>query len=128
MTPEDRRYMKSHEWVKIEGDTAIVGITDYAQAELGDITFVELPEEEQELEQGHECAVVESIKAASDIYAPLSGKVKESNIQLQAQPELINEDPYEVGWIFKIKDFDPEEIEDLLLPAEYDHLLEDDED
>ncbi|MEN8175584.1 MAG: glycine cleavage system protein GcvH [Pseudomonadota bacterium] len=103
-TPKDLKYTKSHEWVKDNGDgTVTVGITDHAQDLLGDLVFVELPDVGTTLEQGGECAVVESVKAASDVYAPVSGDVTEVNEELGGAPETINESPYEGGWLFRLK-------------------------
>ena len=103
-TPDSLGYTKSHEWVKDNGDgTVTVGITDHAQELLGDLVFVELPEVGASLEAGAECAVVESVKAASDVYAPLAGEVTSVNEDLAAAPETINSDPYEGGWMFKLK-------------------------
>ena len=127
MTPSDRRYAETHEWVKIEGNIAIIGISDYAQNALGDITFVELPETDSMIEVEDECGVIESVKAASDLYAPLDGKVIEVNEALDGTPELINEDPYGEGWIFKITDFDQEQFEDLMDAAEYEATQTDDD-
>ena len=127
MTPDDRRYNKTHEWVKEEGDFALIGITDFAQESLGDITFVELPSVGETVEQGVECGVIESVKAASDIYAPVSGKIVEVNAALENKPETINESPYEAGWIFKLKDFSEEEFENLMDADQYDALLETEE-
>ncbi len=120
MTPSDRRYSETHEWVKIENGVAIVGISDYAQESLGDITFIELPEVDHEVEQDEECGVIESVKAASDLNAPIAGKIIEVNETLDATPELVNEDPYDEGWIFKLTDFDEEEVEGLMDAAEYE--------
>ncbi|MBN1521710.1 MAG: glycine cleavage system protein GcvH [Candidatus Aureabacteria bacterium] len=101
--PEDRLYTKTHEWIMIEGDKATVGITDFAQKELTDIVFVELPEVGRRVGQGEAVAVVESVKTASDVYSPLSGEISEVNSNLSDQPELINRDPYGKAWIFKIE-------------------------
>jgi glycine cleavage system H protein len=124
MTPDDRKYMKSHEWVKIEGDLAVVGITDHAQEQLGDITFVELPDTGKQVQQGGEAAVIESVKAASDIYAPVGGEVAETNTALDEAPEQVNESPYEQGWIFKLKGFDAAALDGLLSAADYEASLE----
>ena len=123
MTPDDRKYRESHEWVRIEGDTATVGISDHAQGELGDITFIDCPAVGQVLDKGQDCAVVESVKAASDIYAPVSGEVSEINEALEDGPELVNEDPYGAGWIFKLKNVKAEEAGDLLSAAEYEDSI-----
>jgi glycine cleavage system H protein len=125
MTPEDRRYVKTHEWIKVVGDTATVGITDHAQEALGDITFIELPATGETFERGHECAVIESVKAASDLYAPVTGEIVEVNAALATKPELVNEDCYGKGWIFKMKGFDPDDLDDLLDAPEYEATLED---
>jgi len=124
MTPDDRKYAETHEWVKVDGDTAVVGITDYAQQQLGDVTFVELPDPGKRMEQGGECAVIESVKAASDVYAPVSGEIAGANATLEEKPESLNEDPYEGGWIFKLKDFDAGQLEGLMDAAAYESTLE----
>ncbi len=124
MTPDDRKYAKTHEWVKIEDDMAVVGITDYAQDALGDITFVELPVVGDSVEIGHECGVIESVKAASDFFAPISGEVAAVNNLLEEQPELVNQDPYDQGWLFKLKNFDPEEAENLMDAPTYEGSLD----
>ncbi len=113
--PSDLLYRESHEWVRSDDDgTVTVGITDHAQAQLGDMVFVELPEEGMTYEQGDACAVVESVKAASDVYAPLSGDIIEINSALEDQPELVNTDPYGDGWLFRIQISDPDELDELL--------------
>ncbi len=124
MTPDDRKYAESHEWIKVDGDVVVVGISDHAQESLGDITFVELPEVGAEVTKGSDCCVIESVKAASDIYAPLSGTIAEVNSELDATPELINQSPYDEGWMFKIKGFDAAELETLLDAAGYSSFLE----
>lgn len=101
--PDNLMYDASHEWIRIEGDVATIGITDHAQDQLGDLVFVELPDVGDELEKGDSCAVVESVKAASDVYSPLSGEVLEVNEELADSPESINESPYEAGWLFKLR-------------------------
>jgi glycine cleavage system H protein len=120
MTPDDRKYAKTHEWVKIEGDTATVGITDHAQEALGDITFVELPAVGDALTQGGECGVIESVKAASDIYAPVGGEVAEVNTELENAPELINQDPYGNGWVLKLKNVDATQPDGLMAASDYE--------
>jgi glycine cleavage system H protein len=100
---DNRRYAKTHEWVLVEGSVATVGISDHAQDALGDITFVELPKAGAELAQEKECGVIESVKAASDLYAPVNGKVTEVNSALETAPEAINSDPYGSGWLFKVE-------------------------
>ena len=122
--PTELRYLKSHEWVKQEGDVVVVGISDHAQDALGDVVYVELPEVEAECRAGDEIAVVESVKAASDIYAPVAGTVVEVNAKLEDSPELVNEAPYADGWFFKIKALDPVAVEGLLTAAQYQALCE----
>ena len=117
--PADLRYAKSHEWVRVEGDTATVGITDHAQHELTDIVFVELPAVGRQLQAGNPCAVVESVKTASDIYAPVSGEVVAANGEIVANPALVNSHPYAAGWFFKVKLSRPGEVNALLTPTAY---------
>lgn len=121
--PTNLRYTKSHEWVRVEGDLAVVGITDHAQHELTDIVYVEPPNIGDNVEAGKECAVVESVKAASDIYAPVSGEVVEANAALANKPELVNQDAFGQGWLFKVKLSDPLQVEELLRPEEYAHHI-----
>ena len=114
-TPIDRKYAKTHEWARDNGDgTVTVGISEHAQDSLGDIVFVELPEVGQEVVAGAEFGVVESVKAASDLYSPVSGEVTEVNDSLESAPETINEDPFEAGWIMKVKASDESELDSLL--------------
>ncbi len=120
----EMRFTEDHEWVRIEGDTATVGITGYAQEQLGDVVFVELPDAGKALEKGGEAAVVESVKAASEIYAPATGEVTESNSALADNPGLANEDPLGEGWFFKFKLADPSELEGLMDQAAYDAHVE----
>lgn len=101
--PKDLQYAKSHEWVRVEGDIATVGITDHAQKALGDITYAECPQVDDSVEAGKECGSIESVKAASDIFSPVSGTVTEVNGELEDAPETVNGDPYGVGWLFKVK-------------------------
>lgn len=117
--PTDLKYASSHEWVRVEGDTAVIGISDHAQQELTDLAFIELPEIGLDLTAGDSCGVVESVKTASEIYAPISGEVIEINDALQTEPGLANEDPYGEGWFYKIRFNIPGEIEDLLSPEDY---------
>lgn len=117
--PSDLRYQKSHEWVRLDGDTATVGITDHAQAELTDVVFVELPEIGRNVDAGDPTAVVESVKAASDIYAPLGGEVIEGNPDVEADPSLVNSDPYGRGWIFKLRVKNPVDFDALLTAEAY---------
>ena len=118
--PSDLRYRDTHEWVRLEDDgSVVVGISDHAQAALGEMVFVELPEPGMSYAQGDACAVVESVKAASDIYAPVSGEIIEFNRALEDDPSLVNSDPYGDGWLFSINPQNPDEIDDLLTAAEY---------
>ena len=117
--PSDLKYTKSHEWVRVSGNTATVGITDHAQHELTDIVFVELPETGKKLNSGDGCAVVESVKTASDIYAPATGEVIETNKAVVDNPALANSEPYGNGWFFKIKLSNPAELNSLLTPDQY---------
>ena len=124
--PENCKFLSSHEWVKLEDDgTATVGISDHAQDQLGDIVFIELPEIGAELNQGDEAALVESVKAASEIYSPLSGKVIKGNSLIEDSPEIINTSPYEEGWFFKIEISDDSETENLLSSDQYAEICED---
>ena len=118
------KYTREHEWVRIEGDIATVGITFYAQEQLGDVVFVELPDAHTSVDQGAEVAIVESVKAASDIYAPITGTIIETNSELSDRPELINEDPENDGWFFRMQLSDPSEIEDLLEEAAYQAFIQ----
>ena len=122
--PSDLKYTKSHEWVRVAGDTATIGISDHAQQELTDIVFVELPEAGRRVKTGEACAVVESVKTASDIYAPLSGEITESNKTVADEPALANSDPYGQGWFFKIKLASPDELKSLLSPEQYKAQVE----
>ena len=119
--PEDLQYTHSHEWVRIEGDTAIIGITDHAQDELGDVVFAELPDEGATFDAGESFGTVESVKAVSDLYTPVGGEVVEVNSALEDAPENINEDPYGEGWIVKLRTTDRA---DLLSPEEYEKVVE----
>ena len=123
MVPSDLRYTKDHEWVRVDGDEATVGITDYATNQLGDIVFVELPDAGRNLSQFATFGVVESVKAVSDLFAPVSGEVSETNDALTAAPELVNSDPYGDGWMLKLRLADPAEIDGLLDAAAYDALV-----
>jgi len=121
--PEDLKYSKEHEWVLVEDNVATVGITDYAQEQLGDIVFVEMPAIGDKVSKEDAFGVVESVKAVSDIYAPVSGKVLEVNDDLPDNPEMVNEDPYGDGWMIKIEMNDPEELQDLMTAAEYEEYV-----
>jgi glycine cleavage system H protein len=117
--PSDLKYAKSHEWVRVSGDTATVGITDHAQHELTDIVFVELPDVGKKFKSGDACAVVESVKTASDIYTPVSGEILETNKAVVDNPALVNSEPYAGGWFFKIKLSNSSELNSLLTPEIY---------
>lgn len=124
--PEQLFYSETHEWVRLEEDGSLtLGITDHAQELLGDMVFVELPEVESQLTQNAECAVVESVKAAADVYSPVAGVVVETNDALNEQPELVNQDPYGAGWLFRMQPDDPAEIERLLNAVDYQQLIDD---
>jgi glycine cleavage system H protein len=117
--PKDLKYAKSHEWVRVAGDVATVGITDHAQHELTDLVFVEVPEVGDTIKAGDACAVVESVKTANDVYSPVSGVVTEANTLVVADPALVNTDPYTAGWFYKIKLSNPAELNTLLSPEQY---------
>ena len=121
--PENLKYTKDHEWIKIEGDTATIGITDYAQGELGDVVFVELPAVGKSLKQHESFGTIEAVKAVSDLYAPVSGSVVETNPELDKTSEIVNKDPYNTGWMVKIKFSNPEELAGLLDAAGYKALI-----
>ncbi len=120
--PQDLFYTKTHEWVSLEDGVAIIGITDFAQSQLSDLTFVELPEVGTEFSGGDEAAVVESVKAAADVYAPIAGEVIEVNGDLEDAPELINNDAFGKGWLFKLKVVDESDVDNLLDPESYEDL------
>jgi glycine cleavage system H protein len=124
MTPEDSKYAKSHEYVHMEGEVGTVGITDYAQKELGDVVFVELPQVGTQLEAGDELGSIESVKAVSELFAPVSGEVVEINETLADKPELVNTDPYGDGWMIRIKVSDTSELDDLMNAEEYEEYCE----
>jgi len=122
--PNDLKYTKSHEWVRVETDgTLTVGITDHAQALMGDMVYVDLPEAGRKLAAGKECAVVESVKAASDVYAPVAGEIAMSNATLSDAPETVNRDPYREGWIFKLKPTNAADVNGLLDAKAYEALV-----
>ncbi|ADI91086.1 glycine cleavage system protein GcvH [Acinetobacter oleivorans] len=118
--PSELKYARTHEWVKIEGDLVITGITDHAQDELGDLVYVETPEVGSKVTAGEQAGVVESVKTASDIHAPVSGTVVEVNTDLEDDPDFVNDDPYGKGWIYKIKPDSIADVEKLLTNAEYE--------
>ena len=124
ITPDNLYYTKDHEWLKIEGDHALIGITDHAQQSLGDITFVELPEVDAQVSVGDTFGVIESVKAASDLYMPVSGQVVEINEALDASPEQVNDDPYDEGWLVKVKLEDAASaLEGLMSAADYSDII-----
>ncbi len=123
MVPKDLRYSKEHEWVRVEGDEAAVGITDYAQAELGDVVFLELPKQGDKVSQFQTFGVVESVKAASDLYSPVSGEVTAVNDKLLNQPEMVNKSPYEGAWMIRVRLSDPKELDALLSAEEYEAFI-----
>ena len=124
--PGDLKFLSSHEWIRVESDgTVTVGISDHAQDLLGDIVFVELPEVGQSIDAESDAAIVESVKAASDVYSPLSGDVIEVNALLEDQPEIVNSSPYEDGWFYKLNPTDMNELENLLSPEDYSEVCED---
>lgn len=126
--PGDLKFMKSHEWARVEGDGKVtVGISDHAQDLLGDLVYVDLPEVGDSVEAGTACAVVESVKAASDIYAPVSGTIVEINATLADKPETINEDAFGEGWLFVIEASEPDQVKDLLDPDAYAAIIEGDD-
>jgi len=117
---DDRRYLPSHEWAQLEGDEAVAGISDYAQDELSDVVYVELPAVGDEFAQGEMFAVVESVKAASDVYLPMSGQIVAVNVELEDSPQLVNEDPFGAGWFVRFRPSNPEEYESLLDAQAYE--------
>jgi len=123
-TPEDNRYAKSHEYIHIEGNVGTIGITEYAQKELGDVVFVELPQVDTELEAGDELGSIESVKAVSELFSPVSGTVVEINEALRDNPALINTDPWGDGWMIRIKLSDATEVDELMSAEEYEEYIE----
>ncbi len=124
MFPADLKYMESHEWARREGDIVVVGISDYAQEEIQDVVYVELPEVGTAIEQKREFGVIESVKAAFDLYAPVSGKIIEINEELEDAPDLVNEDPYGAGWMVKIRMRDASELDNIMSVSEYQEMIE----
>ena len=122
--PNDLKYTSDHEWLKIEGDTGTIGITDFAQGELGDIVFIEVETEGESLEKQEPFGTIEAVKTVSDLFMPVSGEVIEFNSILEDQPEKVNQDPYGEGWIIKIKFSNPEEIDELLSADQYKEIIE----
>ncbi|MCD6418165.1 glycine cleavage system protein GcvH [bacterium] len=123
MVRDDLLYTKEHEWIKADGDVGIVGITDYAQSELGDIVFIELPAAKKSIAAGEAFATIEAVKAVSDVYAPVSGEIIEVNEALRTAPDIVNNDPYGDGWMVKIKMSDRSELDNLLSPQDYKDLI-----
>ncbi|MCX5788786.1 MAG: glycine cleavage system protein GcvH [Elusimicrobia bacterium] len=122
-TPESCRFTKSHEWISPAGPSATVGVSDHAQHEMTDVVFVETPKPGRKVKAGEACAVVESVKAAFDIYAPVSGEVVEGNAALAQDPSLVNQSPHDKGWLFRLKPADPKELEGLMNHAQYEEFL-----
>jgi glycine cleavage system H protein len=122
MAPTDLRYTKEHEWVRVEGDTATIGVTQYAADQLGDVVFVDLPEAGRSIDQFGTFGVIESVKAVSDLFAPLSGEVVEANGALASEPELVNREPYGAGWMLRLRVADAKQLDELLDAAAYDKL------
>jgi glycine cleavage system H protein len=124
MAEEQMKYTENHDWVRVEGPTVTVGITDFAQKELGDIVFVELPDQGEEFAKGEEMVVIESVKSVSDVEAPVGGKITEVNESLEGEPEKINESPFDSGWLVKLEMEDESELESLMGEAEYEEFKE----
>jgi len=121
-SPKDLRFTNSHEWVRLDGDVATIGLADFAQSELGDITYLELPKVGDEVTQSEPLGVVESVKAASDIYAPVGGEVVERNEDAIAAPEIVNQSPYDRAWLIKVRVSEPAELDSLMAPEQYDEF------
>ncbi len=121
--PENLKYTKDHEWIRIEDNIGTIGVTDHAQSELGDVVFVDIPSDLEEVKKGEAFGTIEAVKTVADIYAPISGKVVEINSTINDNPEVINKDPYGQGWLVKIEISDPEELNDLLSVDEYKNLI-----
>jgi glycine cleavage system H protein len=124
LVPEDLYYTESHEWVRVADDIATVGITDFAQHELGDIVYLELPDAGAKVSASEPCGTIEAVKSAEDLISPVSGKVEEKNLEAEESPELINKSPYEEGWLYKVRLSNADELENLLTPLEYSKLIE----
>ena len=121
--PSEFKYSKEHEWIKVEGNTATIGITEYAQGELGDIVFVELPDVDDEINEGDTFGSVESVKTVSELYAPVSGKIVETNDELEDSPEFVNESPYEKAWMVKVELSDESQLDELLSAEQYSEMI-----
>ena len=124
MIPDDRRYARTHLWVKVEDDEATVGLTSFAQEQMGEITYVEFSAAGVDVDPGDECGVIESLKAASELAAPVGGRVSEVNGELQDRPEVINESPYDEGWLFRMEDFNEDEVGRLMSADEYARFIQ----
>jgi len=122
--PKNLLYTPEHEWVRVEGDEAVIGVTDFAQGELGDVVFIEIETEGETLAQGDTFGTIEAVKTVSDLYMPVDGEVTEVNATLEDTPELVNSDPYKGGWMIRVKMADPSQVEDLLSPDQYSDLIE----
>ena len=122
-TPDNLLYTNEHEWIRVEGSEAFVGITDYAQSELGDIVFVELPNTDDEFEKNDAFGTIEAVKTLADLFLPISGKIVEVNEKIENEPELINSDPYNDGWLIKIAISNPDELNEILKPEDYKKII-----
>jgi glycine cleavage system H protein len=122
-SPTDRRYTKEHEWVRVEDSVGVVGVTDYAQDQLGDIVYLDLPSPGTQVKQLDKLGEIESVKAVSDLYSPVSGEVAEVNQEIMDRPELVNQSPYDQGWLVRVRLADPAEVDKLLSAAQYDELI-----
>lgn len=121
--PSELKYSKEHEWIKVEGNTVTIGITEYAQSELGDIVFVELPEVDDDIQEGDTFGSVESVKTVSELYAPVTGKIVEANEELEDSPEFVNESPYEKAWMVKVEVSDLDQLNELLSAEQYSEMI-----
>ncbi|HNT51997.1 MAG TPA: glycine cleavage system protein GcvH [Candidatus Syntrophosphaera sp.] len=124
LVPDDLLYTESHEWVRVTDDLAVIGITDFAQHELGEIVFMELPDAGAKVSASEPCGTIEAVKSAEDLISPVSGKVEEKNSDVEESPDLVNKSPYEEGWLYKVRLSIPDELENLLTPQEYAKLIE----
>ena len=122
-TPEELKYSKDHEWIRVEGDIGTIGITDYAQGELGDVVYVEMPETGSSISKGESFGTIEAVKAVSELYSPVSGEVVEINDKLEGEPALVNQSPFGDGWMVKLKLTKPDELSDLMEPAAYKEMV-----
>jgi glycine cleavage system H protein len=122
-TPEELKYSKDHEWIRVDGDVGTIGITDYAQGELGDVVYVEMPEAGTLISKGESFGTIEAVKAVSEVYSPVSGEIVEINDKLEGEPALVNQSPYSDGWMIKLKLTDPDELSDLMDAAAYKEMI-----